>query len=237
MPDAKLTINSRNYGAWSLRGWMLCKLVDLDVDVDVLPSDDASSRAELMLLAPSFLVPRLTHGDVVIWDTLAIAEYLNEIRPDAGLLPTDTTARARCRSISGEMHSGFVNLRSSLPMNVKARHADFPLWSGAQADIDRVSAIWQDSLGNYGGPYLFGATPTMADAMYAPVCSPRPHLRREARGRLPRLPRHHPEHGTHAGVDRAGGVGARRDRGARRRVLRAKEANRGIPDSAERPMV
>jgi glutathione S-transferase len=171
MPDARLTINSRNYGAWSLRGWLLCKLADLDVDVDVLPSDDVASRAELMLLAPSFLVPRLTHGDVVIWDTLAIAEYLNEYRPDAGLLPTDTTARARCRSISGEMHSGFVNLRSSLPMNVKARHPDFPLWSGAQADIDRVSAIWQDSLGNYGGPFLFGKTPTMADAMYAPVCT------------------------------------------------------------------
>ena len=97
MPDAKLTINSRNYGAWSLRGWLLCKLANLDVDVDVLPSDDVASRAELMLLAPSFLVPRLTHGDVVIWDTLAIAEYLNEYRPDAGLLPTDTTARARCR--------------------------------------------------------------------------------------------------------------------------------------------
>ena len=90
MPDAKLTINSRNYGAWSLRGWLLCKLAGLDVEVDVLPSHDPSSRAELMLLAPSFLVPRLTHGDVVIWDTLAIAEYLNEYRPEAGLLPTDT---------------------------------------------------------------------------------------------------------------------------------------------------
>jgi glutathione S-transferase len=171
MPDAKLTINSRNYGAWSLRGWLLCKLAGLDVEVDVLPSHDQSSRAELLLLAPSFLVPRLTHGDVVIWDTLAIAEYLNEYRPDAGLLPTDTTARARCRSISGEMHSGFVNLRSSLPMNLKARHPDFPLWAGAQADIDRVTAIWQDSLTVYGGPYLYGSTPTMADAMYAPVCT------------------------------------------------------------------
>ena len=107
MPDAKLTINSRNYGAWSLRGWLLCKLADLDVDVDVLPSHDPSSRAELMLLAPSFLVPRLTHGDVVIWDTLAIAEYLNELRPEAGCSPTTPShgraagrSRARCTRVS-----------------------------------------------------------------------------------------------------------------------------------------
>jgi glutathione S-transferase len=171
MPDAKLTINSRNYGAWSLRGWLLCEFAGLDLEVNVLGSHDPSSRAELMLLAPSFLVPRLTHGDVVIWDTLAIAEYLNEYRPDAGLLPIDTAARARCRSISGEMHSGFVNLRSSLPMNLKARHPDFPLWAGAQADIERVTAIWQDSFAVYGGPYLYGSAPTMADAMYAPVCT------------------------------------------------------------------
>lgn len=171
MADALLTINSRNYGAWSLRGWLLCKFAQLDVDVRVLPSDDPSTRAELMLLAPSFLVPTLTHGDVVVWDTLAIAEYLHELRPEAGLLPTDASARAHCRSISGEMHSGFVNLRSSLPMNLKARHPEFPLWTGAQADIDRVFEIWRECLEVHGGPLLFGAAPTMADAMYAPVCT------------------------------------------------------------------
>jgi glutathione S-transferase len=171
MADALLTINSRNYGAWSLRGWLLCKLVGLDVEVTVLPGDDESSRAELLLLAPSFLVPRLTHGDIVIWDTLAIAEYLHEQFPRAGLLPEDVAARARCRSICGEMHSGFVNLRSSLPMNLKARHTDFSLWAGAQADIDRIVAIWHDCLSTYGGGYLFGSRPNMADAMYAPVCA------------------------------------------------------------------
>jgi glutathione S-transferase len=171
MADAILTINSRNYGAWSLRGWLLCELAGLEVDVRVLPSDDPSSRAELMLLAPSFLVPRLTHGNVVIWDTLAIGEYLHEWNPDAGLLPSDPADRARCRSISGEMHSGFVNLRSSLPMNLKARHSDFPLWAGAQVDVDRVTEIWRDCLAGTVGPYLFGAAPTMADAMYAPVCT------------------------------------------------------------------
>jgi glutathione S-transferase len=171
MADALLTINSRNYGAWSLRGWLLCKFAHLDIEVRVLPSDDPSTRAELMLLAPSFLVPTLTHGDVVVWDTLSIGEYLHELRPDAGLLPSDVSARAHCRSISGEMHSGFVNLRSSLPMNLKARHPAFPLWAGAQADIDRVTAIWRECLEAHGGPLLFGAAPTMADAMYAPVCT------------------------------------------------------------------
>ncbi len=171
MAEATLTINSRNYGAWSLRGWLLCRLVGLDVDVDVLPVDDPESRAELLLLSPSFRVPRLTHGDVEVWDTLAIAEYLHEIRPDAALLPADAAARARCRSISGEMHSGFANLRSSLAMNVKARHPGFKVWAGAQVDIDRVCEIWRDCLAEYGGPFLFGSRPTMADAMYAPVCS------------------------------------------------------------------
>ncbi len=171
MADATLTINSRNYGAWSLRGWLLCRLAGLDVDVQVLPSDDPDSRAELLLLSSSFRVPKLTHGDVSVWDTLAIGEYLNECCPTARLLPEDPAARARCRSISGEMHSGFADLRSSLSMNLKARHPGFRPWSGAQADIDRVCEIWTSCLDEYGGPYLFGATPTLADAMYAPVCS------------------------------------------------------------------
>ena len=170
MPSATLTINSRNYGAWSLRGWLLCKLAGLDVDVVSVPSTDESSRAELMLLSPSFLVPCLRHGEVTVWDTLAIAEYVNELVPEAGMLPADPVARARCRSICGEMHSGFTNLRSALPMNMKARHPGFPMWAGAQADIDRILAIWRDCLVAYGGPYLFGERPTMADAMYAPVC-------------------------------------------------------------------
>jgi len=171
MVQAMLTINSRNYGSWSLRGWLLCKMAGLDFDVDVVASDDPASRAELLLLSPSFLVPCLEHGKVKVWDTLAIAEYLNEIKPDAGLLPADPAARSHCRAVSGEMHSGFANLRSALPMNLKARHPGFKVWAGAQADIDRVTAIWRDCLERYGGPYLFGRQATVADAMYAPVCT------------------------------------------------------------------
>jgi glutathione S-transferase len=132
-------------------------------------SDDPSTRAELLLLSPSFLVPCLTHDGVKVWDTLAIGEYLNEILPQAGLMPASRPARARCRSISGEMHSGFSNLRSALPMNIKAHHPGFKIWAGAQADIERVISIWRECLAADKGPFLFGAKPCMADAMFAPV--------------------------------------------------------------------
>lgn len=171
MTQAMLTISSKNYSSWSMRGWLLCRMAQLDFVEDLRSSADPSTRAELLLLSPSFLVPCLTHGDVVVWDTLAIAEYLNELNPDAGLLPADQKARARCRSICGEMHSGFANLRSALPMNLKAHHSNFKIWAGAQADIDRVTKIWRECLDLFGGPFLFGAQPTVADAMYAPVCT------------------------------------------------------------------
>src|SRR5882672_677782 len=170
MAQATLTISSKNYSSWSLRGWLLCNMAGLEFAEEILSSDDPSTRAELLLLSPSFLVPCLTHDGVKIWDTMAIAEYLHEIKPKAGLLPADRAARARCRSIAGEMHSGFSNLRSALPMNLKAHHPGFKVWAGAQADIDRVVAIWRECLPRYGGPYLFGEL-SLADAMYAPVCT------------------------------------------------------------------
>lgn len=171
MAGVTLTIASKNYGSWSLRGWLLCKIAGIDFDEHVVSADDPNARAELLLLSPSFLVPSLKNGAVKVWDTLAIAEYLNETKPDAGLLPKDPAARAHCRAISGEMHSGFSNLRSALPMNMKAHYPGFKVWQGAQADIDRVTEIWRDCIKTYGGPYLFGKTLTLADAMYAPVCS------------------------------------------------------------------
>jgi len=169
MAKASLTIASKNYGSWSLRGWLLCKIAGLDFDEQQVGSDDPSTRAELLLLSPSFLVPCLTHDGIKVWDTLAIAEYLNEVMPNAGLMPADRAARTRCRSISGEMHSGFSNLRSALPMNIKAHHPGFKIWAGAQADIDRVLSIWRECLAADKGPFLFGAKPCMADAMFAPV--------------------------------------------------------------------
>jgi glutathione S-transferase len=169
MSQATLTIGSKNYSSWSMRGWLLVKFSQLPFDERVIPSDDPAMRAEMLLLAPSILVPCLTHDDVTVWDTLAIGEYLNEVKPGAGLLPSDRVARAHCRAICGEMHSGFSSLRSALPMNIKGHFKDFKVWTRAQADIERIAVIWRDCLSRYGGPYLFGAQPCMADAMYAPV--------------------------------------------------------------------
>jgi glutathione S-transferase len=166
---ATLTIASKNYGSWSLRGWLLCKMAGLEFEEQVVASDDPSARAELLLLSPSFLVPCLTHDGVKVWDTLAIAEYLSETLPDTGLLSTHKAARAHCRSICGEMHSGFTNMRSALPMNLKAHHPGFKVWAGAQADIDRIISIWRECLASTKGPFLFGKRPGMADAMFAPV--------------------------------------------------------------------
>ncbi|MDB5700570.1 MAG: glutathione S-transferase [Sphingomonadales bacterium] len=169
MARALLTMSSKTYSSWSLRGWLLCKLADLDIEEQSVSIADPQNRAELLLLSPSVLVPRLTHEGVSVWDTLAIAEYLNEVLPDAGLYPKDIVARAHCRSVSGEIHSGFSNLRSALPMNLKSHHVNFRIFAGAKPDIERVETIWAECLSRYGGPYLFGAEPTVADAMFAPV--------------------------------------------------------------------
>jgi glutathione S-transferase len=169
MPKAVLTISSKNYGAWALRGWLMARFAELDFTEHVISPDDPAMKAEMLLLSSSMLVPSLQHNGLKVWDTLAIGEYLNEIKPKAGLLPADIKARAHCRAICGEMHSGFASLRGSLPMNIKAHFPGFKLWSRAQADVDRVKEIWTECLATYKGPYLFGKHPTLADAMYAPV--------------------------------------------------------------------
>ncbi|MFJ9532495.1 glutathione S-transferase family protein [Herbaspirillum sp. NPDC101396] len=168
MPKTTLRITSKNYSSWSMRGWLLAKFAGLPFQEDIVSPDDPDARAEILLLSSSILVPSLKHGEIFVWDTLAIAEYLNEIRPAAKLLPADQAARAHCRAICGEMHSGFSALRSALPMNLKAHFPNFKVWSRAQADIQRITTIWKECLATYGGPFLFGER-TMADAMYAPV--------------------------------------------------------------------
>ena len=166
---ATLTLSSKNYSSWSLRGWLMARFAGLDFAEVMVSPDDADARKELLLLAPSIRVPCLSHEGATVWNTLAIAQYLDEVIPGARLLPEDRIARAHCRSVSGEMNSGFANLRASLPMNLKAHYPGFKVWAGAQADIERVTAIWRECLNSYSGPYLFGEKPTMADAMYAPV--------------------------------------------------------------------
>jgi len=171
MAVATLTISSRNYSSWSLRAWLFCQLAELDVEVRSAPPDDPDNRAELLLLSPTVLTPRLDHNGASIWDTFAIAEYLEEEFPGKGLLPLEKKARSHARSIMGEMHGGFYNLRSALPMNLRARYTGFRVFTGAKGDIRRVLTIWEECLQTYGGPWLFGEHPTLADAMYAPVCT------------------------------------------------------------------
>jgi len=169
MTKATLTISSKNYSSWSLRGWLMTRFSGLPFEEVAVAPNDPSARAEILLISPTILVPCLRHDGATIWDTLAIGEYLNETMPDAGLLPADRVRRAHCRSICGEIHSGFVTLRGSLPVNLKGHFPGFKIWTRAQADIDRVCTIWRDCLVQSGGPFLFGERRTMADAMYAPV--------------------------------------------------------------------
>jgi len=167
--QATLSLSSKNYSSWSLRGWLLARFAGLAFDELMVSADDADARKEILLLSPSILVPCLQHDGVKVWDTLAIGEYLNELMPQSGLLPDDRIARAHCRAICGEMHSGFQSLRSALPMNLKCDFPAHKVWQRAQADVERITAIWNECLSRYGGPYLFGNLRGMADAMYAPV--------------------------------------------------------------------
>lgn len=166
---ATLLISSKNYSSWSLRGHLLCRLARLDFREQPISLDDPNTRAELLLRASSIRVPCLVHDGVTVWDTLAIAEYLHEVFPRAGMYPGDRMARARCRSVSGEMHSGFSALRSSLPMNLRLHRPGFTVWSAARADIERIVEIWHECLEIWGGPWLFGRKPSVGDAMYAPA--------------------------------------------------------------------
>jgi len=169
--ETVLMISSKNYSSWSLRGWLLMQMSGLPFREQQVDPNDPAARNELLLRSSSIRIPYLIHEGLPIWDTLAIAEYLNELRPRAGMFPKDRAARARCRSISGEMHSGFEALRSTLPMNLRMRRDHFPLWSAVRADIARIEEIWHECLTTSGGPWLFGEKRSVADVMYAPVCT------------------------------------------------------------------
>lgn len=168
---ATLTLSSKNYSSWSLRGWLLTRFAGLAFEEVMVSPDDEDARKELLLLAPSIRVPCLRHDGVTVWNNMAIAEYLNESFPKAGLWPADRVARAHARAICGEMNSGFANLRSALPMNLRGHFPKHKIWAGAKPDIERIVDIWSDCLSTYGGPYLFGAKRGAADAFFAPVAT------------------------------------------------------------------
>jgi len=168
---ATLTLSSKNYSSWSLRGWLLARFAGLAFEEVMVSPDDEDARKELLLLAPSIRVPCLRHDGATVWNTLAIAEYLAETFPKAGLWPAGRVARAHARAVCGEMNSGFANLRSALPMNLKGYFPRHKIWAGARPDIDRIVEIWTECLARYGGPFLFGRQRGAADAIFAPVAT------------------------------------------------------------------
>ena len=165
-----LLIGDRIYSSWSLRGWLAFAAFGVPVEVRLAHMDSPEFHEALADFAPARTVPALrVDGRGVMWDTLAIAETLAERYPDIAFWPGDAEARGLARAMAAEMHSGFAALRGALPMNIRARFKGFKVWSRAQADIDRITAIWRECLDDSGGPFLYGDRPTLADAMYAPV--------------------------------------------------------------------
>ena len=169
---ATLYVGNRNYSSWSMRGSLIVRHSGLACEEVVIPLDTAEGRAKLREISPTHRVPVLHHEGFVVWDSLAIAEYLHERFPGSGLWPQDPRARARARSISAEMHSGFAALRERMPLDVRAFHRVDSIDRGVREDVSRIERIFVECREQFGagGDYLFGAW-SAADAMFAPVVS------------------------------------------------------------------
>lgn len=174
----QLYIGNKNYSSWSMRPWVLMRQAGIPFTEVMARFDsfapDSQFKAQLAGVSPTGKVPVLVDGGLVVWDTLAIAEYLAEIYPDKNLWPQDKATRARARSVAAEMHSGFAALRGACPMNIEARLHDTGalLWRdrpAMRADVQRLIDMWSELLQEHGGPMLFGSF-SIADAFYAPVC-------------------------------------------------------------------
>jgi glutathione S-transferase len=171
MADLTIYLGNKNYSSWSLRPWLVLKRTTVAFDEVVIPLYQPGSRETVLKYSPSGRVPALRHGDLTVWESLAICEYLAETFPNFALWPTDPAARARARSVSAEMQSSFRALREQMPMNVRSSFPGRGMTPEAQADINRIMAIWRDCRTRYGdgnGEFLFGQF-TIADAMFAPV--------------------------------------------------------------------
>ena len=170
MNELTLVIGNKNYSSWSMRPWVLMKQAGIEFREVKLRFHSAEWDAQIDRWSPSRLVPVLWRGDQAVWDSLAIAETLNEWYPDKAIWPRDPAARAFARSISAEMHSGFRDLRSHMPMNIRAALPGKGMRAEVQANIARIERLWSEARKRFGsaGPFLFGAF-SAADAMYAPV--------------------------------------------------------------------
>jgi glutathione S-transferase len=165
-----LVIGNKNYSSWSLRPWLVLRHLGIPFDEIRVPLYRPDTAAALSPLSPSMLVPVLHDGDLRVWDSLAICEYLYERFPEHRLWPLDPAARAVARSVSAEMHSGFTGLRQAMCMNIRGHYPEQGRTPQSEKDIARILAIWNDCRSRFGavGEYLFGPF-TIADAMYAPV--------------------------------------------------------------------
>jgi glutathione S-transferase len=162
-----LYIANKNYSSWSLRPWILMKEAGIPFEERLLPFGDEAVWAPFRALAPAGKVPTLVDGVRLVWDSLAIVEYLAERHP--GLWPSDPDARAFARCAAAEMHSGFGILRAQCSMNIGIRVRMHEMPSALLREVGRISALWTEGLARFGGPYLAGETFTAVDAFYAPV--------------------------------------------------------------------
>jgi len=168
----KLVIGNKNYSSWSMRPWLAMRASQIDFEEIFIPlyTDDKADKDRILSFSRAGKVPVLIDGDVTVWDSLAIIEYLAERFPEARLWPQDRAARAHARSISAEMHSGFLPLRNECGMNLHRPVRAVTLSAEAEANVARIQDIWTECRKRHGksGPFLFGAF-TAADAMFAPV--------------------------------------------------------------------
>jgi glutathione S-transferase len=168
MSDLVLYIGNKNYSSWSMRPWLAMTGCGVPFREVLIPFNDEGGNPKFKEISPTGRVPALHHGDLRIWESLAIIEYVAELYPDAGLWPKAPADRATARSYAMEMLSGFRALRGACPMNIRRPVRAIPLPDGVMADVARIEAIWTEALARSGGPFLFGAF-TAADAMFAPV--------------------------------------------------------------------
>ena len=169
-----LLIADKNYSSWSLRAWLALRHAGIDFDEQAVTLGAPDTRARILAFSPSGRVPAFKDGSLLIWDSLAICEYVAERAAERGLAlwPEDPRTRAVARAVAAEMHAGFQSLRSAMPMNLRASGRKVELTPEVQLDIDRIAHLWADCRARFGedGPWLFGRW-SIADAMYAPVAS------------------------------------------------------------------
>ena len=176
MAEFTVVIGNKNYSSWSLRGWLMARIAGIEFEEIVIPLDLPETQAAIRKHSPSGRVPVLLHRGLAVWESLAIAEYLNDLKPEVGLWPASAAARAHARSISTEMHAGFSELRNHMPMNIRASYPGKGMTPGVRADIERITSIWRDCRKRFSGAFqnddgfLFGAFGA-ADAMFAPVAT------------------------------------------------------------------